>query len=153
MDSTKASSFSVRKAVPQDARVTAELEILLWPDHTVDELAEEMSSLLVNRECAVFLAFAGNQPVGFAQCQLRHDYVEGTETSPVGYLEGVFVKETERKQGIARKLVSACMNWAKDQDCAEFASDCELTNLESQSFHQAVGFHEANRLVAYVRQL
>ena len=30
---------------------------------------------------------------------------------------------------------------------------CELTNIESQGFHRAVGFEEANRLVAYVRKL
>ncbi len=26
-----------------------------------------------------------------AQSQLRYDYVEGTESTPVGYLEGIFV--------------------------------------------------------------
>ena len=33
------------------------------------------------------------RPAGFAQCQLRRDYVEGTKTSPVGYPEGIFVAE------------------------------------------------------------
>ena len=79
--------------------------------------------------------------------------MEGTETSPVGYLEGVWVKETERMQGIARELVSACGQWAKDRGCSEFASDCELTNTGSQAFHRAIGFEEANRLVAYVRKI
>ena len=79
--------------------------------------------------------------------------MEGTETSPVGYLEGVYVKETERMQGIARELVSACGQWAKDKGCTEFASDCELVNTVSQAFHRAIGFEEANRLVAYVRKI
>ena len=35
--------------------------------------------------------------VGFAQCGLRRDYVEGTDSSPVGYLEGIFIKEEYRK--------------------------------------------------------
>jgi len=42
---------------------------------------------------------------------------------------------------------------ARKQGCREFASDCELTNAESQGFHQAVGFEEANRIVAYVRKI
>ena len=91
--------------------------------------------------------------MGFAQCQLRHDYVEGTETSPVGYLEGIYVREGVRRQGVARKLLSACESWAKAQGCKEFASDCELDNTDSQRFHQAVGFEEANRIVAYVKKL
>ena len=52
-------------------------------------------------------------PVGFAQCGLRRDYVEGTESSPVGYLEGIFVKESYRSKGCAKELLLACESWAK----------------------------------------
>ena len=91
--------------------------------------------------------------MGFAQCQRRRDYVEGTETSPVGYLEGIYVREGVRWQGIARSLLSACESWAKARGCTEFASDCALYNADSQRFHRAVGFEEANRIVAYVKKL
>ena len=37
--------------------------------------------------------------------------------------------------------------------CGENRTDCDLANLESQAFHQAVGFREANRIVTYVREL
>lgn len=37
-------------------------------------------------------------PIGFAQCQLRCDYVEGTKTTPVGYLEGIFIKDGYRRK-------------------------------------------------------
>ena len=30
---------------------------------------------------------------------------------------------------------------------------CELDNTDSQRFHRAVGFEEANRIVAYVKKL
>ena len=63
------------------------------------------------------------------------------------------MKTEERRKGIARKLLHACENWAKEHGCTEFASDCELSNIESQEFHQAVGFEEANRIVAYVRKI
>ena len=55
--------------------------------------------------------------------------------------------------GIARKLLSCCENRAKAQGCTEFASDCELDNTDSQRFHRAVGFEEANRIVAYVKKI
>lgn len=41
----------------------------------------------------------------FAQCGLRHDYVEGRGSSPVGYLEGIFVEKEYRKQGCAKELL------------------------------------------------
>ena len=55
------------------------------------------------------------------QCALRRDYVEGTHTSPVGYLEGVFVQEEYRGRGVATALLRACEAWAGEKGCAEFA--------------------------------
>ena len=93
------------------------------------------------------------QAVGFAQCGLRHDYVEGTHGGPVGYLEGVFVLPAHRRRGVARALVRACCEWARTRGCREFASDCELENADSLAFHLGVGFQEANRVICFVRRL
>jgi aminoglycoside 6'-N-acetyltransferase I len=49
-----------------------------------------------------FLAISEEHIVGFAQCGLRFDYVEGTDSSLVGYLEGIFVLE-EYKKEVMRK--------------------------------------------------
>ncbi len=83
----------IRKALKKDARIIADLAVLMWDNNSVDELADEFSSLLSKDDAQIFLKYEGDIPVGFAQCQLRYDYVEGTETTPVGYLEGVFVAE------------------------------------------------------------
>ena len=143
----------VKRAEAADAETAAALACELWPGHTPAEMTDEFEQLLAGNDGAVFLCRKDGRAVGFAQCQLRHDYVEGTDSSPVGYLEGIYVKEEARRQGIARALLKACEQWAGEQGCTEFASDCELTNVESQGFHRAVGFREANRLVAYVRQI
>ena len=136
-----------------DIDALVDLALALWPDHSREEMAGELAPLLAAKDAAFFGWQEGGRWEAFAQCQLRHDYVEGTETSPVGYLEGVYVKETDRRQGIARELAAACENWAGKQGCSEFASDCELTNTASQAFHQAIGFEEANRIVAYTRKI
>jgi aminoglycoside 6'-N-acetyltransferase I len=108
---------------------------------------------MANPEAAFFLAYAGETPIGFAQCQLQHDYVEGTESSPVGYLEGIYVADEYRKQGVARELLSACESWAKAKGCTEFASDCEVDNTHSLRFHLNVGFEEANRIICFTKKL
>ncbi|MBQ6383988.1 MAG: GNAT family N-acetyltransferase [Clostridia bacterium] len=136
-----------------DASAVAALACELWPEHSAEEMTEETVSLLAREDAAVFLYREQGEGVGFAQCQLRRDYVEGAETSPVGYLEGIYVCEGMRRRGIARRLLSACESWARARGCTEFASDCGLDNTDSQSFHRAAGFEEANRIVAYVKKL
>lgn len=117
------------------------------------KLAEEFSELMDSDECAVFLLSMGGRPAGFAQCQLRHDYVEGTDSSPVGYLEGIFVLPEYRSQGCARELLARCEQWAREQGCTEFASDCELDNDGSLAFHLKMGFTEANRIICFTKRL
>lgn len=113
----------------------------------------EYEKIIANPNAAFFLAYAEETPIGFAQCQLRHDYVEGTESSPVGYLEEIYVADEYRKQGVARELLSACESWAKSMGCKEFASDCELNNTQSLRFHLNVGFEEVNRIICFTKKL
>ena len=143
----------IKRAEISHAAAVAELALLLWPEHTLEELTGEFEELISQDDAVCFLAYAGDTAVGFAQCQLRHDYVEGTDSSPVGYLEGIFVREDYRHQGYAKKLLSACEAWAREQGCTEFASDCELTNTDSLKFHLSVGFEEANRIICFTRKL
>ena len=140
----------IRKAEFSDLPVLTGLALKLWPDHDREEMYEELSSIVAKPDAAFFLA---ENASGFAQCQLRYDYVEGTESSPVGYLEGIYVEEGCRRQGLARALLAACENWARERGCREFASDCELTNTQSLRFHLSLGFEEANRIICFTKKL
>jgi aminoglycoside 6'-N-acetyltransferase I len=139
----------IRKAEISHLSVLADLAQKLWPEHDREELTAELAEILKKEDAVFFLA----EDQGFAQCQLRYDYVEGTESSPVGYLEGIFVEESCRRKGLARELLSACENWAREQGCREFASDCELTNTQSLRFHLGLGFEEANRIICFTKKL
>ena len=143
----------IRKAETKDLPILAELACRLWPEHTPAEMQEEMAGIMERPDAAFFLAYAEEAAIGFAQCQLRHDYVEGTDASPVGYLEGIYVAEGHRKQGVARELLAACEGWAREKGCSEFASDCELSNAQSLQFHLNVGFEEANRIICFTKKL
>ncbi len=144
--------MEIRAAEAVDLHVLTELAEKLWPGHEAGELSKEFA-LLMEKGAAFFLAEELGIPVGFAQCQLRRDYVEGTESSPVGYLEGIYVQPEYRHRGYARELLSACEKWARERNCREFASDCELVNLDSLRFHLAVGFLEANRIICFTKKI
>jgi aminoglycoside 6'-N-acetyltransferase I len=144
--------MEIRKAVREDAAVAASLAIQIWGAHTQEELEEEFVDIIEDGNSAVFLAVEEGEATGFAQCGLRHDYVEGTSGGTVGYLEGIFIKEPYRKKGIGSKLLEACEAWAKGMGCLEFASDCELENDISLQFHLHSGFQEANRIICFAKR-
>ena len=143
----------IYKAKKEDAKIVAELAIRMWNHHTIEELTADFEEIIEKEDAAVLLMTAGKTPMGFAQCQLRHDYVEGTESSPVGYLEGIYIADDYRRQGCARKLLEKCQIWAKEQGCTEFASDCEISNEVSYQFHLKMGFIEANRIICFTKPL
>ena len=143
----------IKKAGTEDADVLAGLAIKMWTDHDPAELESEFRQLCRNDDAACFIKYAGVEPAAFAQCQLRRDYVEGTDSSPVGYLEGVFVSERYRRKGFATELLAECEKWALEKGCREFASDCELDNEDSLKFHLSMGFEEANRIICFRKRL
>ena len=143
----------VKKANKNDIETLANLAVIMWSTHSVEDLIDEFSKSLSNGKTQFFLKYENDEPVGFAQCQLRYDYVEGTETTPVGYLEGIFIKDEYRKKGYAKELLTECEAWAKLNGCKEFASDCELDNTDSIRFHNAMNFAEVNRIVCFTKKL
>lgn len=141
------------RATLEDATGLAALVQVVWSEHTLEDLASIIADYIGSEDSAVFAEAMDGQFVGVALCCLRHDYVEGCSTSPVGYIEGVSVHEAYQHQGIAKRLVAECEQWAREKGCTEFASDCALTNTASLAFHLSVGFQEENRIICFRKEL
>ena len=77
---------------------------ILWPEHTLEELVEIIVRYINSENSAVLAEVENGQYVRGTLCCPRHDYVERCKTRPVGYLEGVSIREEYRHRGIARKL-------------------------------------------------
>lgn len=143
----------IKAAGNNELEALAKLAVMLWQNHSINELINEFSEMMANGKAQFFLKYDNDMPIGFAQCQLRYDYVEGTSTSPVGYLEGIFVMKGYRNKGYAKELLATCEAWAKENGCHEFASDCEIDNIDSFHFHKAMNFTEANRIICFTKAL
>jgi GNAT superfamily N-acetyltransferase len=89
---------------------------------------------------------------GLVDASLR-EIAEGCATSPVGYIEGIYVRPECRRQGIDRALVAAAEAWAISRGCSEMASDCLLENSESEFFHRELGYSVVERLIHFRRAL
>ena len=132
-----------------------QMRVALWPDATPDEHRGYMAICLAQPERYLQLMIydAKRQPIGFIEGSIRSDYVNGTESSPVGFVEGVYVVPAMRRQGVARLLYDAIGDWAKARGCRELASDALLENESSQRAHRALGFRETERVVYFTKEL
>ena len=127
----------------------------LWPDCARTEHLAEMSSFVAQpKRYAQFLAYSPtHEAIGFAELSLRSDHVNGTESSPVAFLEGLYVVPQARRKGVARALVAVASEWGRRAGCSELASDAVLENSISHVVHRALGFAETERVVYFRRKL
>jgi aminoglycoside 6'-N-acetyltransferase I len=132
------------------------MRITLWPWDEVEDHAEEAEELYLagNPDRHAMIALDdGGVAAGFAEATIRRDYVEGCETSPVVFLEGIYVRPEARLGGVALALAEAVAEWGKAKGCTEFASNALLDNIDSHRFHAAIGFEETERVVFFRREL
>jgi aminoglycoside 6'-N-acetyltransferase I len=145
--------MTVRQYCPTDESEWLRMRKQLWPLLSVETHRSEMTGWLTRSDAVVLVApRAGGGLSGFAEVGAR-SLADGCETSPVAYLEGWFVDGEMRRRGAGRALVAAAEAWAQEHGFREFASDAELENLDSQKAHIALGFHEVDRLVLYLKKL
>jgi len=146
----------IRPCTTADAADWAAMRIALWPDEDAALLRSEAERMAADPDRDVrnlICRDAGGEPMGFAEAALRRDYVNGCETSPVAFLEGIYVAPEHRKRGVAAALVTEVAAWARSRGCSEFASDALLDNRASHAFHAAIGFEETERVVYFRKPL
>jgi aminoglycoside 6'-N-acetyltransferase I len=123
----------------------------LLPDASPGEHRAELQDLSDNEVGFMAYDLAG-VAIGFADVSLRQDYVNGCDTSPVAFLEGVYVEEAFRGQGVAAALIAEVTRWAISKGVSELASDADISNVDSHRMHAALGFEETEQVV-YFRKL
>ncbi|MQF49037.1 GNAT family N-acetyltransferase [SAR202 cluster bacterium AC-647-N09_OGT_505m] len=132
-----------------------EMRKQLWPRRDFLEHQTEIKSLVA--EPARFTAFLAlspeGKPIGFAETTLRRDYVNGCESSPAAFLEGIFVIPEFRRVGVAKRLLEAVERWGQSKGCIELASDAEIDNIVSHEMHYSLGFKETERVIYFKKTL
>jgi len=146
----------VAPATAADAGDWAGMREALWPsggDHGTH--SEDIARLLADPGDTLNLIarHADGVALGFAEASLRHDYVNGCDSSPVAFLEGIYVTPAARGQGVARALIAAIEAWARSKGLTELASDAALDNIDSHGMHHALGFAETQRVAFFRKSL
>ena len=123
----------------------------LWPDSDADEIDAVLR--LPTSEGIVLVGERDEGGLrGFAEIGLRK-YADGCNTSPVAYLEGIWIDPDCRRSRVASDLFREAEAWARSLGLTEFASDCDIENHVSEAFHLATGFEEVERHICWRRDL
>lgn len=145
--------MQIKELTSENIEALAHLFVELWPDCTFETELEYCKQILVKKNLAAFLAIENGEYIAFAYLSLRNDFVEGATSYPIAYLEGIYVKESYRKTGLASKLIQRAEQWAKENGSSQLASDVEIDNEQSIRFHNKSGFQEENRIVCFIKNL
>ena len=146
-------SFTIHRATQEDKAEWLRMRHGLWPEAPLDYLRLDLDSRLAAEDKAIFLAStADGQLVAFVEVGL-HNYAEGCDTAPVGYIEAWYVDPHVRGQKLGRELIRVAEEWAREKGCTEMASDTWLDNDASIQAHYKMGYYEVDRLVHFVKRL
>lgn len=145
--------IAIRAWRPDDHAEWLRMRRALFDDIAPGNEEADAAAWLARPDAIVLVAVrADGRLAGFAELAER-PYADGCDTSPVAYLEGWWVDEDVRRQGVGAALVAAGVAWARERGYREMASDALLDNVDSHQAHEALGFEEVERAVRYRRAL
>ena len=124
-----------------------------WPRHSAEDIKKDFKRMLDSKNERSFVCIDNEEPIGFINLAIRTDYVEGSKTNPVGYLEGIYVKKAYRKKGIAKMLFKEAEKWFKTKKVREIGSDAMVQNVVSQKFHKSLSFKKGEILIHYIKKI
>ncbi|MBK5484505.1 GNAT family N-acetyltransferase [Peribacillus sp. TH16] len=98
---------------------------------------EFLKERLTNEESVIFMAFDGDNPIGFVQLypsfssvSMMHSWV----------LNDLFVKGNARKKGFGEKLLKAAIAFAKETGAKGVSLETDKDNSNAQKLYEKIGF-------------
>jgi len=97
-----------------------------------------INARLQNNESVIFVALADNEtPIGFTQLYPKYSSMRAVKN---WILNDLYVRPEHRKQGIGEQLISAAMEFAKQQGAKFVQLETAVDNYTAQSLYEAIGF-------------
>lgn len=127
--------------------------IELWSHHTKRSIELELLEIIEDKNQEVFMSRKWENYVWFINISLRYEYVQWKNSSPIWYVEWIYVREKYRGKGIAKWLVECAQKWMKEMWCKEIASDTHIENTVSQEFHKKLWFDIAWTIIHFIKKL
>jgi len=119
-----------------------------------DGFHEQEMALIFERKdwFCYFFTDANEQILGFVELSARN-VADACVSSPVAYIEGLYLKKEYRGMGLGSKAIATILAWCKEKAYTELATDAELVNVDAKEFFKAVGFKESFRIIEFHRRV
>lgn len=126
----------------------------LWPDPENNNASELSAYFAGNSEDIkqAFIAEFASRVVGVIELNIRNS-AAGSNHTQVPYVEAWYVAPEFQGRGYGRQLVEKAEQWALNAGYTELASDTQISNKNSISAHQQLGFSEIERIVCFLKPL
>ncbi|MGG0288011.1 GNAT family N-acetyltransferase [Peribacillus butanolivorans] len=98
---------------------------------------EFLKERLTNEESVIFMAFDGDNPIGFVQLYPSFSSVSMMRS---WVLNDLFVKGNARKKGFGEKLLKAAIAFAKETGAKGVSLETDNDNGNAQKLYEKIGF-------------
>ena len=138
----------IRQASKNDFDQWLRMRKLLYPEYSQEQLLSEIKRIFYDKtiigelDYEVFVYEKGRNVLGgFIETSLRPNVLK-CKSSPVGYIESLYVDTDIRRNGIASELVRKSEKWIIEKKCSVFAVDTDPNEKGSIDFYLSCGFAE-----------
>jgi ribosomal protein S18 acetylase RimI-like enzyme len=89
------------------------------------------------KSSTIFIALSQQQTVGFIQL---YPSFSSVSMKPIWILNDLFVEEAQRNQGIAKLLMGAAENFARETGSIRIILSTQVANFAAQSLYRSLGY-------------
>ncbi len=142
---------TIREMEPLDVPSVGELFHAYRRFYEIDsqprDCVEFISQRAVHRDSVIFVACRpGGTPMAFVQ---MYPLFSEVTLKRIWLLNDLYVNESERKNGVARRLMERCTAFVRESGGSEITLATAPTNLAAQSLYQKLGYVKNEQFWVY----
>ncbi|AXK72567.1 GNAT family N-acetyltransferase [Lysobacter sp. TY2-98] len=135
--------FRIRPATPDDLDAAAALfdayRQFYGQPSDIAAARAFLAERIARGESTVHLAWHGNDAVGFVQC---YPMFSSVRMKPIRVLNDLYVDASARRGGVARALLDAAADTARDAGAARIVLETTRDNIAARALYRAAGWEE-----------
>jgi ribosomal protein S18 acetylase RimI-like enzyme len=103
----------------------------------LDAARKFITARLENDDSTIFVAINGDRAIGFTQL---YPSFSSVSMQPILILNDLFVEDSDRRRGVAKLLMNAAANFARENSVIRLSLSTQISNIAAQSLYRSLGY-------------
>jgi ribosomal protein S18 acetylase RimI-like enzyme len=103
----------------------------------LDAARKFITARLENGDSTIFVAINGDRAIGFTQL---YPSFSSVSMQPILILNDLFIEDSDRRRGVAKLLMSAAVNFARENSVIRLSLSTQISNTAAQSLYRSLGY-------------